>query len=322
MSVLILALTMALAAQDPSPQDPARQDPTPPAERSTPVEDIVVEGRQRDARERAIPYVREVIAPARRSEPARWPDHVCVQVMNLEGEAARYLADRVSTVASDVGLTVGEGGCEPNILIAVTDDGDRMARELVEARPRQFVLGSAGTDRGRLALDAFQTSGAPVRWWHVSMPVDIYTGRPSVRVPGQPVFSAPIGGITKPSDLGNYGQVVVGSRLTNHSRNDLQQVIVIIDVAAADGTGLIELADYVAMVALVQVDPDAETRGYDTILNLFTEGATPPPHMTDWDWAFLTGLYTDEVLSSRGVGTIADGMAREIISGGEEAADE
>ncbi|MFW2341915.1 hypothetical protein [Brevundimonas sp.] len=321
MSVLMLALTAALAVQDPSLQDPVRQDP-PPVERSTPVEDILVEGQQGEARERAIPYVREVIAPARRSEPARWPDHVCVQVMNLQGEAARYLADRVSTVASDVGLRVGGDGCEPNILIAVTDDGDRMARELVETRRRQFVLGSAGTDRGRIALDAFQTSGAPVRWWHVSMPVDIYTGRPSVRVPGQPVFTTRNGKITQPSDLINYGQVVMGSRLLNHSRHDLQQVIIIVDVTVADGVGLIELADYVAMVALVQVDPDAETGGYDTILNLFAEGAAPPPFMTDWDRAFLTGLYNAEVLSTRGVGTIAEGMARQVVEGVEEPTDE
>jgi hypothetical protein len=314
MSVIVLALTLALAAQDPVPQDPA-----PATGPSTPVEDIVVEGQQRDARERAIPYIREVIAPARRSGPARWPDHVCVQVLNMQGEAARYLADRVSTVAADVGLTVEEQGCDPNILIAVTDDGDRMARDLVETRRRQFVLGSAGTDRGYEALEAFQTSGAPVRWWHVSMPVDIYTGRPSVRVPGQGPFTTLTGKITQPSDLGNFGQVVMGSRLLNHSRNDLQQVIIVVDVAAAGGTGLIELTDYIAMVALVQIDPDADTAGYDTILNLFSEDTAHPPYMTDWDWAFLTGLYTDEVLSTRGAGTIADGMAREIVGRGSAA---
>ncbi|MBO9502458.1 hypothetical protein [Brevundimonas sp. A19_0] len=310
MSAIVLALSVALMAQDPAPQDPARQDPVRPVT----VEGVTVEGRQQSARERAIPFVREIIAPARRSEPARWAEPVCVQVLNLEGEAARYMADRVATVASDVGLRVEEGGCEPNILIALTDDSDRMAHDLVDARRRQFVLGSAGTDRGREALAAFQASDAPVRWWHVSLPVDIYTGRATVRLPGQPPFSFPPQGITKPSDLGEYGQVVAGSRLLNHSQNNLQQVIIIVDVARAEGTGLIELTDYVAMVALAQIDPDAEIGGYDTILNLFTDGAVHPPYMTDWDWAFLTGLYTDEVLSSRGVGTIADGMAREVVT--------
>ncbi|WP_226634345.1 hypothetical protein [Brevundimonas poindexterae] len=310
MSAIVLALSVALLAQDPVPQDPPGQDP----ERPVTVEGVTVEGRQQSARERAIPFAREIIAPARRSEPARWADHVCVQVLNMQGEAARYMADRVATVASDVGLRVEEAGCEPNILIALTDDSDRMAQDLVDARRRQFVLGSAGTDRGREALAAFQASDAPVRWWHVSLPVDIYTGQPSVRLPGERPFATRTGKITQPSDLGNFGQIVMGSRLLNHSRNDLQQVIIIVDVARAEGTGLIELTDYVAMVALAQIDPDAEVGGYDTILNLFTDGAVHPPYMTDWDWAFLTGLYTDEVISTRGVGTIADGMAREIVT--------
>ena len=37
-----------------------------------------------------------------------------------------------------------------------------------------------------------------------------------------------------------------------------------------------QLADYVAMVTLAQIDPDADTRGYASILNLFqTPDAAP-----------------------------------------------
>src|SRR5690606_37740216 len=76
-------------------QDPAA-DPG-----ATHLEDVLVDARRRATRDRAIPSVREIVAPARNQSPARWSEPVCVGVMTLQGEAARYMADRVSTVASD-----------------------------------------------------------------------------------------------------------------------------------------------------------------------------------------------------------------------------
>lgn len=279
---------------------------------ATPLEDVLVDARRRATRDRAIPYVREIIAPARNHPPARWSEPVCVGVMNLQGEAARYMADRVSTVASDLGLSLaGEGG-EPNILIVATDDGDATARDLIRARPRDFVTGSGGMDRGPRALAAFRGSGAPVRWWHLSLPVDAYTGDPTVRIPGQPPPNVDII-IRHGSQTGDYGQMVGGSRLTNPNRHDLRRAVIVIDWPASASADLVQLTDYVALIALAQVDPEARVGGYDTILSLFGADTAPPPHLTDWDLAFLRGLYRAEGIDARSVGDIAAGMARALI---------
>ncbi len=45
------------------------------------------------------------------------------------------------------------------------------------------------------------------------------------------------------------------------------------------------------MVAMAQVDPDADTDRFDTILNLFDDPATAPTGLTGWDRAYLEGLY-------------------------------
>ena len=304
MLAITLALGLAVTLQDPVPA----QDPPVAA---TPVEDIVVEGQRQAARERAVPYVREVLAPAMGSEVARWQTPLCAEVLNADPRVTEYMVRRLAEVGAGVGLQTGPRGCQPNVLIIMADDGPAMAREMVSTRREAFVTGASGTDRGPRQLEAFQTRADPVRWWHLSLPVDSFTGRPTVRLPGQPAANVDID-ILHPSNTGSYGRSVVGSLQANTDRYDLQQVVIIVDVAAAGGTDLVALTDYVALVALSQIDPEAETAGYSTILNLFDPAAAPAPFLTDWDWAFLAGLYGDEVLSSRGAGTIADVMAREL----------
>ena len=83
----------------PAPQDPAGRAP------SVELEDVVVTGRSLDTV--INNFVRNVAEPNRGRGLARWDRSVCVGVANLTGEAAEYIADRVSTVAADIGLEVG-----------------------------------------------------------------------------------------------------------------------------------------------------------------------------------------------------------------------
>ena len=62
-----------------------------------------------------------------------------------------------------------------------------------------------------------------------------------------------------------------------------------------------------------QVDPEARTLAFDTILNLFEDEAAPP-RMTDWDMAYLRSLYSAELnqrSSSAQRGAIASSMSRD-----------
>ena len=77
-------------------------------------------------------------------------------------------------------------------------------------------------------------------------------------------------------------------------RNDLLRAFVIVDVDAAAGIDTRRLGDYLGMVALAQIDPEADTSSYDTVLNLF-DPARPQPGLTDWDLSYLTALYGAEL---------------------------
>ena len=103
------------------------------------------------------------------------------------------------------------------------------------------------------------------------------TNRPGVRMPGE---DAPM--------------IAGDGLLRSPLRNDLTRVFVIVDLGSAEGIDFRQLGDYVGMVSLAQIDPEAETAGYDTILNLF-DVSHPEMSLTDWDMSYLSSLYDAEL---------------------------
>lgn len=270
MSIVAAMAAALLMSQDPSP--PSRE-PTAAAQEPVALEDVVVEARRLEELTRE--FVDEVSAPASRRGLARWRGRVCVGVANIRNDIAQAVADRVSEVAAEYGLRTGDPGCQPNVLVVFSDDSQSLSAAMVERRRQIFRVGVGGLDRGNAALRDFQQSDRPVRWWHVSVPTNANTGEVGIRLPGG---SAPM---------------VVGEGLVSkgrYVRDDLNKVIMVVDVAQVESLSLPQLADYVAMVSLAQVDPDGDTSGYTTILNLFDdpEGSQG---LTGWDRAYLDALY-------------------------------
>ncbi len=279
-----LALTLALGAGAASAQEGPQ---SPPAQASTQLDDVVVEGRQLEALVRS--YVNDVSQPANNRGLARWNRPICVGVVNLRNEAGRYVADRISDLARELGVEAGEPGCRPNILIVAAVDGAGLASALVEDRPRNFDLRHNGTDAGTRAFRNFQTGDQPVRWWQISMPIDTDTGAPAVRLPGQ---TSPSSGQPSAPVI----RVFAASRLRTQIRDDMVRSIIIVDVDRLGEANLVQLADYLALVALAQVDAEADTSDYPTILNLFADPARAPAGLTDWDRSYLTALYEHDQL--------------------------
>lgn len=287
---IALAATLAFApltGQDSAPSQaaPATQQPVgspDPVE----LEDVEVTGRRLESL--IEQFVNEVAEPNRDRGLARWEGSVCVGAANLRQELAQYLVDRVSTVAEDIGLMTGQPGCNPNIIILATDDGEGTATVLTDARRGSFRFGGAGMDRGRQAFEEFRESDRPVRWWQVALPIDSQTGRRAVRIPGDCT-----GACTSPLDMAPQINVFAPSRLSTQIVNNLVRTIVIVDVSKTDGMTALQLADYIAMVSLAQIDPDADTSAYASILNVFND-PDAADSLTQWDTAYLAGLYDAE----------------------------
>ena len=295
--MLVLAAALALLVADPgqtavpppvasqtaaqsTAQTTAQTDPSGP----TSLEDVVVTGRP--LMEMINQFVEQVSAPARNRGLARWRGGVCVSVVNLRPTTARYMVDRISARAMELGLRPGEPGCQPNVVVIATVDANALTREFVASRPRMFRVGGAGMDRGGAAFARFQTNDQPVRWWNVSMPAQRDTGQRATRIPGDGDGGGVMG-------YAPNIHVFAASRLHTEIVDDMVRSFVIIDMDRVGAVNFQQLADYVAMVSLTQVDPTADTSRYASILNVFDdpEGAAG---LTDWDRAYLEGLYGAE----------------------------
>jgi hypothetical protein len=303
----VLTLILALSASAAAAQEPAAQPPRPPS--SAQLDDVVVEGRQLETLVRN--FVTEVSQPANNRGLARWNRPICVGAVNLRNDVGQYVVDRISDLARELEVEAGEPGCRPNVLIVAADDGAALASALVEDRPRNFDLRHNGTDAGTRAFRNFRTGDQPVRWWQISMPINSENGERAVRLPGD----------EQPPRI----RVFSASRLRTQIRDDMVRSIIIVDVERLGGANLVQLADYLALVALAQVDAEADTSAFPTILNLFADPASAPAGLTDWDRSYLTALYEhDQFRINRNsqVRAVAEAVTRDRREAAAEPASE
>lgn len=263
----LLAATALLCAAPPALAQQAAEQPP-----------IVVTGR---TAEQAAAFVDTLaIAPGTAEQLGRWDRSICTSIAGLPARQGQFVADRIAQRAYAVGLTPGEAGCSANVSVIVTNDAQGTVRRMFERDPQIFSYRQESnvSTLGREAFDAFMSSDAPVRWWHVT---DTVTAD-----------GINLNGDTSMGGMSNTPMArSSGSRLHNEIRQDFNRVIIVVDSRRVGSVQLAALSDYIAMVALAQIDPAADTSRYPTILSLFKEGAQHPGAMTDWDTAYLDGLY-------------------------------
>lgn len=236
--------------------------------------------------ERMRDYVQQLMEPGKLGQLSRWNDKVCPGIVGVKTDVAQAMLDRVAMRAISVGLGVGEPGCDANVLIVVTEDAQKFTPTFVQQNKKLFgdSIGGGNT-MGKQALASFSTKDRPVRWWHVSQTV---TDRGKVL--GDSVATPSADGISG----AQVARVNSASRLTASTHQEFNRIIAIVDSSKTKGVSFNAVADYIALLALTQVQADADPAGYDSILNVF-EGPIgsdePLKGWTAWDTAFVQGLY-------------------------------
>lgn len=257
-------------AQDSPPRD-APQDPP-----ASTLEDVIVSGRTLE--EQARRFVDEIAQPVQRRGLARWDGPACFGVVNFGDSAARGIADQLLMRADELGLPAAGEGCQPNVFIIGATDAADVAAAWVARSPDVFQPGFSGAAARPGVLEHFVSSDAAVRWWHLSIPMhfDVFTGtsQRAVRLPGEP-----------PPWLRVYSKSQHASRI----RDDLLKVMMLVDVDRLGSVTTEQLCDYLLMVAFAQIDPQGDTRAFETILNVFDDPSTPG--LTHWDRSYLSALY-------------------------------
>jgi hypothetical protein len=272
MSILALAMAAALAFQQAPPESAAPPAPAPPADDST-IEGLVVTASPKTETEVIQAFVADITGETSDGKVARWDLKVCPGVTGVKPAYAQFINDRISKVAGELGLGIGEPGCHVNILIVFTSDSDNFVKKALAQDASVFSKYDLTMTAGRKALKAFETSTAPVRWWHVTHRV---TADGIQYVPGQSV------------------RVRGATRTKSNARSDFDRAIVVVDASRVRSVRFAAFADYLAFVSLAQIDPEADAGGVPTILSLFADrdaGREPAAGMTDWDNAYLAGVY-------------------------------
>jgi hypothetical protein len=219
---------------------------------------------KREALRKAVTTFVSNVTIADGSNTARWREPICPSIIGTAPEQGDFIKARIRDISIAAGAKVAEAAdCQANLLVFLTTQPDELIAQLKARNPGAF--GSTSTE---------EISGAPPG----TQPVRIWQSSDLTNADGTPP-----GTTYRMKD----------SRILSSVAEELAAVIIVVDTASTGAVTFGQLADYLSMVALAQVDLRAKLADSSTILQLFADNsADDAPHeLTDWDRAFLKAVY-------------------------------
>jgi hypothetical protein len=277
----IPAATGVVAPQS-APVSGAPASGNPPEEPDKALAQVTIEAQRAKLEHSLDTFVSSITRSVPRDESLRrWRDPICPLVAGLTRDEGEYLLQRMSQIARAAGAPLDKEHCaRPNLVIVVTSKPDALIKAWGD---RRSAFG--GVRGSRAKFSRFADKPRPVRVWYNHDFGD--GGGTSAVTKGSlqlgPAFAdVPSGGCC----LGSHFDVKDVLVFTS--------VAVIVDGKQVVGLQLAQLADFIAMVALTEIDLDASLGAAPTILRLFDargSGTQLPAGLSAWDQEFLKWLY-------------------------------
>ncbi|HVU22285.1 MAG TPA: hypothetical protein VHE09_16255 [Rhizomicrobium sp.] len=204
---------------------------------------------------------------------ARWRDPICPTTDGLPQAFNTFISDRIRAIAAKAGAPA-EKSCKPNVEIMFTAVPQKMADEVADRSPWLFGTHLSSSAR-HLA-----TVSHPIQAWYVTATLEP-SGRQTTDTPFDPV------GVT------GTNRKVFGSRLGENKSSVFENILIVADASKIAGHDVGTVADYLAMLALSQIDQSAGCAPLPSITDAFSActGAGAVNSLTDADLEYLTGLY-------------------------------
>jgi len=266
-----------------------------------PTESITVTG-IKEVEKAVTDFVGAMTVPTRvAGKMARWRNRICPITAGVRPTAVKFITQHVKDVAAQVGAPVDDrADCKPNIEIVFTTTPQALLDTIFIKYPELLGYHDNSAQATKLA-----TVSWPIQSWYSTATRDL-RGNPLVD-------GVKTGGVTMTMQLppGGYGGPsggalpmlemnlpdarsgsVTGSRLGDGMSSEFNHVVIVVEPARLLEYELGTISDYIALLALAQLQPPEKCQALPTMLNLLVAGCTAPPKaLTSVDQAYLRALY-------------------------------
>ena len=256
---------------------------------AAPTENVTVSGTK--SREVIASFVSSLATPTRMTgKIARWETAICPATAGLGPAGNRFMTQRVREVAARIGAPVSDkDACTPNIAIEFTATPQALLDTI--RRKRASLLGYYdNNDQARKAA----TIARPIQSWYSTatrgLDGSIEPDRAVKKGIGLELTrDARTGGFTYPNATANR---ITGSHLGDGLRSSFLNVLIIADRTKLADYEMGSLGDYIAMLALSQLNGLEACQDLPSIVNMLVAGcARKTDAITDNDLGYLRGLY-------------------------------
>lgn len=246
-------------------------------------------------------FVSSVVVSYGHDSLVRWDQPMCPLVAGLPRGMEEFILARISQIATTARAPLAGEHCNANLYVIATPYPDLLLKKWEARNPGMYRICN-----GVGGVKAFMNSRSPIRVWYNITWASPH-GRPQISPDapsiGLPYFT-PQGGCVG----GGSG----GTRLSYGAVQALSSVFIIVDLKQTKGLTIGQLADYVALIGLAQVRPEADPGNAPTILTLFRDPEHPPQALSAWDRALLYSLYNTRQASTMEVPLIRTTMLARI----------
>ena len=230
---------------------------------------------------------------------ARWEHRICPLVVGQNAHYAAFITQHIKYVALAAGAPVNtEASCEPNIEIVFTSTPQALLDTVAKDSP--LFLGYHTSLDQRAALAKMTR---PIQAWYATETTDI-DGRHWADTGMTYANGNRVGNLASgAADVMNNapGQKIedlppfyhsLGTRANDGIHTGFRHILIVVDSTKLAGQEIVPLTDYIAMLALAQINSLAACQALPSIVNrLVQDCGHPADSLTIYDLAYLQGLY-------------------------------
>jgi hypothetical protein len=245
---------------------------------------------------------------------ARWETGICPLTVGQQPAFTKFVTDRVKEVAAKVGAPVNNAAsCAPNIDIVFS----RIPQELLD-NIRGHQPDYLGYAESNAELEKRAKMTRPVQAWYATQTQD-RQGRNRIdsgmRLGEGSAVACTACGRGGPTDYladATYAKVS-GNRINDEVKSSFYHVVIVADINGLKGYEAGPMADYIALLALTQLNSLDVCQPLSSVENMLAKGCEAKTGaLTQADLAYLHGVYKmspDRMSVSTQKSEIADRMS-------------